>query len=113
VLLLRIMEDLHAHVPPRVCHFGYGDGLQKQTFGTYSVDVSDVHLVPVGSIYGRAVVRTARWMDSLSGALRRLVTKIGIDTWLREGLKRGRWFKRGGGGTNAAVIAMLALISSI
>ncbi len=110
VLLLRIMEDLHEHDPPRVCHFGYGDGLQKRTFGTRSVGVTVVHIVPDGALYGRNVVRLARWMDSFSGALRKLVTKVGIDGWLRERLKRGRYFGRSSATTTTNVVAAIAFL---
>ncbi len=88
VLLLRMLEDLCAHDRPRECNFGFGAGLQKETFGNRVEAVSNLSLVRDTSIRGAVVIRSdasAQWFYRM---MRRTVTRFGIDHWIRERIKR-------------------------
>lgn len=81
-----MMEELYADDPPRLVDFGYGDNRYKEALSNEVSEARSIYLV--ASPRWRATILARRGLDRVYGEARRLVQRAGLETKMRDLLKR-------------------------
>jgi hypothetical protein len=87
-MFIKLIEDLFDSDTPRMVEFGTGDNVFKQQFSNTMGAAQTIYLVPRGKLYGASVIRTQRFIDRLYRFGHSTVSRLGIDRWVRERIKR-------------------------
>jgi len=88
ILLMKILEDLFEHDPPRLFDFGNGDAEYKRTFGNFESDSGNIWLLRSG-LRSRLIVAYLNGRRSFTQGLRGLLSKTGLLEWVRHKSRRG------------------------
>lgn len=87
-MFVKLIEDLFRSNTPNRIEFGTGDNLFKQQFSNTTGAAQTLYLIPKGRLRGNVVIRTQRLLDVVYHGIHRTVTRLGIDRWVRDFVKR-------------------------
>ncbi len=89
-MFISLIKDLYEYNTPRIVDFGAGDSVFKQQFSNETGGAQTAYLAPPRSYYGRAIITTQRIMHALYTGVNTGLTRMGIDRWVRDRVKRRR-----------------------
>ncbi|MFP6763756.1 MAG: GNAT family N-acetyltransferase [Planctomycetaceae bacterium] len=88
VLLIKMLEDLFAHNPPRVFDFGGGDAEYKRMFGNVESVSGNIWILRPG-LRSRLIVSCLSGRRTFNRCLRSILAKTGLLEWIRRKSRRG------------------------
>jgi hypothetical protein len=88
ILLMKILEDLFEHDPPKLFDFGNGDAEYKRTFGNFESESGNIWLLRPG-LRSRLIVAYLNGRRRFTQGLRGLLAKTGLLEWVRHKTRRG------------------------